>query len=408
MAQKRNTRQIILNEAFNLCYESPKSLFSLSELADRVGISKTAIFRHFKNKDSLLGEMASLIIDGLAEILRKGDYFRDASTHLTEDYDRFRELITAFVEFFVSNKGYLGFALNTKAFLPSPGEFFLKGLMDRGIVFSKEFLESKTPERFFRVYFCGETIIYFISRRECLTLAGISEYSSEEEFINSIVDLLWNGVAKNRPDIADERIAELDKICEIDISTFPKDTRFFTAFAQTFQDSGFEGITVERISEKLNLAKSSLYAFYENKDEFITKMLIEEFSMIMKTLMEKTKHAESVQELAYILLRAEKNYLKERPFVLTIHYWASQKGFNTYRTKDDRIGFNEHRFAYLEEKNIELKDSLTLQSFVGWASSLVGALKFFFEMTPLKEIEHITDYAQELYNLIVNGIEGQE
>ena len=47
------------------------------------------------------------------------------------------------------------------------------------------------------------------------------------------------------------------------------------------------------------------------------------------------------------------------------------------------------------------------QSFVGWESSLVGALKFFFDMTPLKELERIIDYAQELYKLIINGIENQ-
>lgn len=406
MAQKRNTRQIILNEAFNLCYESPKSIFSLSELAERVGISKTAIFRHFKNKDALLFEMGSLIADGLAEIMRKGDYFREAETHLTENYERFSDLINSLVKFFQGNKGYLGFALNTRTFMPSPGQSLLKGLMERGVYISPEFLANKTPQRFFRVYFCGETLIYFLSRRDYLTQAGISEYNSEEGFIKKITDLLWKGIARSKPQLDSKRIAELDKLCELSFKDKPEDTRFFTAFAETFQENGFDGLTVERISDKLNLAKSSLYAFFENKEEFVQKMLVEEFSVIMKVIVEKTMYAETLEELAYVLLRCEKNYLEKRPFVLMIHYWASQRGLNIYRFKDDQIGYNE-RFEYLKEKNIQMPELFNYQSFVGWESSLVGALKFFFDMTPLRELECIIDYAQELYKLIINGIENQ-
>ena len=135
-------------------------------------------------------------------------------------------------------------------------------------------------------------------------------------------------------------------------------------------------------------------------------MLVEEFSMIMKVIVEKTMYAETLEELAYVLLRCEKNYLEKRHFVLMIHYWATQKGLNTYRFKDDQIGYND-RFEYLKKKNIQMPELFNYQSFVGWESSLVGALKFFFDMTPLKELERIIDYAQELYKLIINGIENQ-
>ena len=73
--KKRDTKQKILREAFILCGESKSSNFSLSEVADRVGISKTAIFRHFKNKDALIVEMRHVFLDRFAELFKGEDFF---------------------------------------------------------------------------------------------------------------------------------------------------------------------------------------------------------------------------------------------------------------------------------------------------------------------------------------------
>ena len=49
MVPKRDTRQKILTKAFFMYEDLGNRKISLSEIAAKVGISKTAIFRHFKN-----------------------------------------------------------------------------------------------------------------------------------------------------------------------------------------------------------------------------------------------------------------------------------------------------------------------------------------------------------------------
>ena len=58
MPRQINTKEKILECAFGL-YEKPRmSEISLSEIAAKAGISKTAIFRHYKNKEELMEKSA--------------------------------------------------------------------------------------------------------------------------------------------------------------------------------------------------------------------------------------------------------------------------------------------------------------------------------------------------------------
>lgn len=77
MLFKRNTRQQILLEAFAVCEERKSVMFSLSEVASRVGISKAAIFRHFKNKESLVDGMEKMFWDDFAF------YFNENASYFT-------------------------------------------------------------------------------------------------------------------------------------------------------------------------------------------------------------------------------------------------------------------------------------------------------------------------------------
>ena len=61
MPRQVNTKEKILECAFGL-YEKPRmSEISLSEIAAKAGISKTAIFRHYKNKEDLMEKMEPLM-----------------------------------------------------------------------------------------------------------------------------------------------------------------------------------------------------------------------------------------------------------------------------------------------------------------------------------------------------------
>ncbi|MBO6219536.1 MAG: TetR/AcrR family transcriptional regulator, partial [Treponema sp.] len=64
------TKELILDAAFSFLERPFFSSFSMNELAAKVGISKPAIYRHFKNKDDLLDAMENRIVDNMADLLK--------------------------------------------------------------------------------------------------------------------------------------------------------------------------------------------------------------------------------------------------------------------------------------------------------------------------------------------------
>lgn len=399
MVPKRDTRQEILTEAFLMYEDLGNRKFSLSEIAAKVGISKTAIFRHFKNKDALIQVMTETVFTGLSSVLNSKDFFFTRTESKEYSFEEFSDLIDTVLSFFMEHPGYLGFTLNSGILTQKTDEPIFSILKKHGVMFSEEYINSSNLRRFFRAYFCTESIIFFLVRRNCLLKINSSEVPSDEEFKKTITDVLWNGISKRKDKLSHERRAELDKLCEIIVPEAGDDARFFMAFTEVFNEYGIEGITIERISEKLNLAKSSLYSYFNNKEEYITKMLSSELRVIMDMLSERLKAATSIEEIAYILLVSEKNYLEQRPFVLTIHSWASQQGFNLDRMTGKEKSETEDKLAIIKDKGFEIKNGLSVKTILGWVSSVIGTLKLYFKV-PVET----ADYVGELFDLICFGL----
>lgn len=407
MCVKRNTREKILSEAFSLCEDFQNSKFSLSEIASRVGISKTAIFRHFKNKDALIQEMKDIFFNDLSLCLNKREYFFSKEEYSPVKFEEFSLLLDDVMSLFLEKPAYIGFAVNFVIMNKSPEQSMFELLSKNGVKFSESYTGNKSISRFYKAYFCTESLIFFLSRRACMIKLSEENVPAEDVFKKNVIQLLWSGLSGDDGHLTPERIAELDKVCEINLeSGSGEDTRFFKAFAEVFNEYGIEGITIEKISERLNLAKSSLYSFFNNKEEFIGKMLASEMSMIMKIISEKISVAKSEEEMAYILMRAEKNYLEMRPFVLMIHSWASQQGFSFERMRVNKevMKETEENISFLMSKEFESKYEFSTKTLLGWISSVMGALKMYFNVTKFKVPEQQMDYAMELFSLVNSGI----
>ena len=66
-----NTKEKILKAAFSFYREPIFREISLSEIAERVGITKAAIFKHFKNKDALKAAMLEKMYGDVVVVLRE-------------------------------------------------------------------------------------------------------------------------------------------------------------------------------------------------------------------------------------------------------------------------------------------------------------------------------------------------
>ncbi|WP_407434533.1 TetR/AcrR family transcriptional regulator [Treponema sp.] len=400
--KKRDTKQEILKESFLLCGESKSSNFSLSEVADRVGISKTAIFRHFKNKDALIVEMRHVFLDKFAELFKGENFFFSQIPLKKCEFKEFSLIVDRVLSFYMTNPGYLDFFLSMDTMHAGIGKSLVSAMKDRGVSISDEFI-AKGHQIFFKAYFCAESIVYFLTRRNFAKLEKNPVGISDEEFKQKVINLLWNGIGNESFILSDKRKKELDELSKIELQD-ETESKFFKAFAEIFSEYGIEGVTVERISEKVNLAKSSLYSYFDNKDQFILEMFVQEVSTISNLIFEKTECVENIDELIYTVLRTEKNYLELKPFVLMIHSWVTQNKFDLDKTHVlGNAKFIENTREKIQ-KQIDEKYFDTVSSFFGWISSLSGALTIYLGTQKLQELSKKEDYADVIFNLVKGGV----
>ena len=159
MPRQQNTKEKILECAFKL-YEKPRmSEISLGEIAAEAGISKTAIFRHYKNKDDLMEKMRERFFEAFAMMISELDDSRkpynlkgvEKAVRCVFDFcDRYPNYLTYFLQ------------------MSSSDELLAEGvnivLLDNGInIINEEVLKNKKnflPQNMVPSYF-EQTLLIF-------------------------------------------------------------------------------------------------------------------------------------------------------------------------------------------------------------------------------------------------------
>lgn len=275
----------------------------------------------------------------------------------------------------------------------------MQGLEEHGVVFSEEFKTRVITLRFVKLYFCLATMIFYFTRRMFIEKDSVSE--TKEEFIERIIKLTWNGIGRGEIPFDKKRLEELNAICDVSEIAKIEDTRFFKAFAKVFAENGINGVTIERLSDELNLAKSSLYSYFNNKAEFINKMLYQELNTIREVLVDKLKSVKSFDEMIYVIIKTESNYLLERPFVVMMHCWASES-HNTSCDVDGKKNIID--FSLPVSFKDPIHESISENVFIGWVSALIGEMATFVDMKDRKLLSQEKDYAFDIFKLIECGV----
>ncbi|MFI3258066.1 MAG: TetR/AcrR family transcriptional regulator, partial [Spirochaetales bacterium] len=268
-SQKENTEEKILRSAFELYAQTDFKRFSLGNIAKRAGISKSAIFRYYKNKEALQNAMKCRFFDEFCNVLRK---VTDASA---SKKDLFQNQLIDIITWFTVNKEYFCFFLTAIVVNPSPGEVLLSEIKKRdvvlflGLYLNVTAVAEKKKKYLYRTgRYVSSAVLYFLLARISEPNRGEGDTASVDVFAQLFTDFLLKGWSQI-DEISATRFAELDKLCETHTEEFPAENRIFCALAAVVKEYGYEGVTVERIAGELNMAKSSLYNYFGNKDELI-------------------------------------------------------------------------------------------------------------------------------------------
>ncbi|MGR3781009.1 MAG: TetR/AcrR family transcriptional regulator [Albimonas sp.] len=164
---------------------------SLDEIAEEIGVTKTALYYYFKNKEQLLFECLQLSYDcGLTARL-------EAEERGGTAYERLRHLYGRFAEMLMEERG----AYTTEANLSALPEERREQLLDRRRQldrYSRMLLNKAIEEGSIREIDVRITSNYFLGAVNwILRWYADDEKKSPQEIATIFLDLLFNGIARS-------------------------------------------------------------------------------------------------------------------------------------------------------------------------------------------------------------------
>lgn len=388
----------------------------MNELAEKVGLSKPAIYRHYKNKDAILAAMREYFFDLIAEKLTEFNKNKKDSA----ENEVGEKIIKSIVAFFVENPQLINYfiyqtTLDSKFLYSMEDEFFSRG-------FGKEFQfpRNSKSEVYYRAhdYFFGISILFFIKVREKMLKKSPNpeKIKGADYFANHLYEFLISGFkGLSKPDevfypteISDERKAELEKICLVKPDYLPEEDKIFKAIASVIRKFTVNGVTIERIANELGMAKSSLYFYFDNKNQMIYSLVHKEINFLSTLCIENSAEAKNLSEFIYIMMLTEINFFLIRSSLLSICGWLIQTSTETSLEEEkgkEKPEWNSRWEKTLGDfaKRIDLGFELVPETMQFWIGILPVAVTVLKSQNDFDD-EKIIKTVKYIFGFVQNGI----
>lgn len=307
---KSGTRERILEAAFSFYRDYVFENVSLSKIASRVGISKAAIFKHFKTKDALIEAMDERAFSHLAAVLQETQaLFREGKR---------RDALVRIISHLAGNREETFYLVSTVPRLTV--DAIIIQLRGRGVSLFDNIFEQdgtlKDENLYYITVFTASTFLCFLMfwfSSEEASPAGSGE--SIAAFTEKFNRLIQDGLGCLE-DIVD--FEALESRCDEGMAAVKPLNRAFTALVAVIERNGIPGVTVEAIAGELGLAKSSLYSSFKSKEDMMRKLIEEELTNLYGSVLCNVRAFSSCGERVYILMRTSLCYFLDRPGIISI------------------------------------------------------------------------------------------
>jgi AcrR family transcriptional regulator len=302
MEQERlsGRQQEIIDAAFKLA--SVKNGWSMAEVALSIGVSKTALYRHFKNREEIERCMNERLLADLCAMIEAAESTPGG-------------IRTSAVRFLRAHPGYV-FLLLHNFFTRSD---YPKNLFDRlrtdssAAAWYFDTMESMPEDR--RI----KKEIAMVKNWVSVIIASFRA-DGKETIQDDLVRILGLGLTYlAQPD--EKRFDELDGIAQIDPSELEGGNRLFEAIAASIREYGITKTTIETIARKMGTAKSSLYFYGRSKDSMLSDLMENETGIIEKLCFARVREGRTIAEQLYIVMMTQANYLILKPELIPVFSW---------------------------------------------------------------------------------------
>lgn len=386
-----STKEKIIHETIRVSLRPGLNDISLGEIAKASEISKTAIFRHFKNKEELLNETLKYC---LSELL---NFYMQESVN---EKGTSKELIQKTIRWMSTHTDIVSYILRAMMINPEIEKNIVTYLASTGVKLFKDIIPGNEIKS---LYLAMSFINFSFYRMACEnqkinTLVDIDTYSE------LIAEYIFNGIDEKGV-IEEKRFEIIDEQIKTDINDVVEQDRFFVAIASVIQQFGFTGVTIEKIANELGMAKSSIYTWFKNKEELVKETIYKEFINFTKIINENVAKTSDTAEKAYIIMRVALQLFLDNQPVFLVSGWLHAKGemYIPSEQKEELSLFNIGRIFKIPEVGFPEKSSPDIAWMISMPLSLIvlGKKNSFSNEEFVKNLRYI-------HNLMWGGLEDKK
>lgn len=364
--RRRLTRERIIEAAFVAWGRALFVKTSLNLVARELGVTKPALYRHFRSKEDLLAAMEADYAERLREYVTEPFRNFDAPA----DCSSAAELLAARAE------AYIRAVFSLFEDYPYHYLFYVRNLMKRSrqaagpasqairehdavLVAAIDGCGPALPEPtlLMAARYAAAAAAFWTTdhyRREMGPPVATREFRPETVRLTAaeratVIDRgarhIARGFMPTTPDLDWEAV---ERIAWIRSDEIPERHYVLTAITETVLDVGYSAATIERIAEHAGLSKSGLYHYFRNRDDMLAQTLIDaqqHFAGLARIRFGQLgTHAERLYGLFVMIA----SYARHDPSSLIVENWLRESNIEVHISPDHFVEF-QRIYAFVSE-----------------------------------------------------------
>ncbi|MDR2542099.1 MAG: TetR/AcrR family transcriptional regulator [Treponema sp.] len=310
----------IIDAAFRVWGRNFYRKTSLSQLAGELGVSKPALYRHFKSKQALTEAMTEQFLDDFAASIR--DDFEKALDENDPDKG-ISTIIRGICGFFAQNVYALLFFLINIYDHKLDGFSLAQQLKSRGVDMAviQTIIEKKYigDPKVIRLVFATLSFLMANFHKKNKSMLNPPNDEQIKKIIDSICLIIEHGIGYSINEVAVD-FEKLEKQVE-EMALNSESEPFFKAVAEAVAQAGPWDVSMEMVAQKLGLSKSSLYGRFKNRKDMLRRLFVTEFKHIIEYARQGIGKSTNAAQQLYLGIFSVATYLRSRPEILVAMSW---------------------------------------------------------------------------------------
>ncbi|MDR2499980.1 MAG: TetR/AcrR family transcriptional regulator [Treponema sp.] len=314
------TKRDIIEAAFQVWGRTLYQHTSLEPVARALGVTKPALYRHFKNKERLWDGMYEYFFDGYAAAIRPA---YEQALAVKEAFERLLIFNESVVRYYSRNMDAFLFALikvyegqEIGAIIPH----FKKRGIDMRVFFSQEYNQGYPSLS----HLTGATTIFWLAQFHKYDHAPESLPSDAEtsRLAALIREKIIQGLGASREAAEGVDFCRLEELAAASLPAIPQEAGLLKAVAEAVAEAGPWKASMDMVARRSGLSKSGLYAHFKNKQAMLGRLFSTEFERLISYVqMNKEKSAVPLEK-RYLAVIAIADYLRAKPDILAVIDWV--------------------------------------------------------------------------------------